>query len=158
VSSLIEAFSADCASESQLSISFRQVVFWFYTPSPSVVLTAIFCSPTIELWNVTVTIDPTTTSVTSLTPRQQIQNVSSITGPPGNGRAYNGVEFDGNFQQDTFSQQRQNATQVQLPAAVIQVGTQSGQFSQQRFRDLTETVYVRFASLFFPLLCPMNLL
>jgi hypothetical protein len=135
-----------CDGEAQLSVSFQQVSFWYYTSQPTKVVTAIFCAPALELWNVTATVDIATGAVRSLVPLQQVSNVPSLTGSPTNGHAYNGVEWDANFPQDFFSLQRQNATRLQLPAAVLQMAATTGNFSQQAFANLTTSVYVGFSS------------
>jgi hypothetical protein len=66
--------------------------------------------------------------------------VASITGPPQNGRAYNGIQFD-DLSQDYFSLQRQNATRVQLPAAVLQIAETDNNFTKDHLTNLTNVVY-----------------
>lgn len=69
-----------------------------------------------------------------------------MTGPPLNGRAYNGVAFNvTNI--DVFTLARQNATQLILPASVLQSAETSpgglgSIFAQSRFSDLSTQVYV----------------
>jgi hypothetical protein len=137
-----EAFLAECDTDTSVPVEFRQVVFWFYTSTPRPLVSAVFCKPSIELWNVTAVFNLATNPphITSITPLQRITTVASITGPPQNGRAYNGIEFD-DLSQDYFSLQRQNATRVQLPAAVLQIAESTGEFTRDRFTNLTNVVY-----------------
>ena len=95
--------------------------------------------------------------VTELGPFSSSSNFSSlsanVTGSPLNGRAYNGVQFD--FPDPGPSVvvfERQNATRLQLPAAVLQAAAQSpqglsGSFDAGRFVDLSTKVYVCFVML-----------
>ena len=91
------------------------------------------------------------TDVTELRPFTSNSNFSSaagnITGPPLNGRAYNGIEFNLSNPVDSFILARKAAIQLQLPGAVVQTAQQSsagleGSFSSNSFIDLVTTVYV----------------
>jgi hypothetical protein len=125
-------------------LEFRRVVFWYFTYEPVVLAAATFCSPAIEMWDVRVTIDLASENITSITALETVNNVISITQPPMNGRAYNGIAFTlSAAQQDEFILARLNATRLQLPAAVVQAAESSQTFTQDRFTQLTSQVYVR---------------
>lgn len=112
-----------------------------------------FCSPTIDLWEVNVGVDVGTGNVTQLTeirPFSSSSNFSSlsanVTGPPLNGRAYNGVKFQLSTQ-DQFILARENATQLQLPASIYQAAIKSpqgyvGSFQAGTLHVLADQVYV----------------
>ncbi len=142
IKTLAEAFGAECDDESTILSNFRRVVFWFYTSQPSPLVTAIFCHPQIELWNVTATLDLATAKVISVVPMQKRTDVASIMQTPLNGRPYNGIEAAGNFSTDYFTVSRQNATKLQLPAAVLQAASVNGVYNPDRFTALTDKVYV----------------
>jgi hypothetical protein len=146
----------DC-SDSQYSsvpIEFQPVVFWFFTYQPAAAASATFCTPSISLWDVTVNIDLATGNLTSVTPWRSFNasysNYSStsfnVTGPPLNGRAYNGIEFPF-AQNDRFAIARKDAVQLQLPAAAFEVAESSAggliaAFGTNHFVDFSTRVYV----------------
>jgi hypothetical protein len=112
---------------------FRPVVLWFFTyettpPQGS----ATFCSPTISLWDVTVTVDIATGNLLSVVEIGPFNTSTSpfaslagnVTGPPLNGRAYNGIAFN-LTNADQFVIARSNATDLQLPASIFQAATQA---------------------------------
>jgi len=115
---------------------------------------ATFCYPSISILEVNVGVDIRTgnmTKVSEIRPFSQYSNFSSfsanVTGPPLNGRAYNGIRFN-LTNPDQFVLGRQNATQLQLPAAIYQAATQSpvgyvGNFANGGFSALSDKVYVR---------------
>jgi len=114
---------------------------------------ATFCYPSISLWEVSAGVDIGTGNVTSVTEIRhftQSSNFSSfsanVTGPPLNGRAYNGIRFN-LTNPDQFVLGRQNATQLQLPAGIYQAAINTpegyqGSFSNNAFAALSDTVYV----------------
>jgi hypothetical protein len=116
---------------------------------------ATFCTPSLELWDVTATVDISTgnlTAVQELQPFSSASNFSSlagnVTGPPLNGRAYNGIQFN-LTDPDEFVTRRLEALQLQLPAAIFQAGVQSsegllGSFDENKFVNLATQVYVGF--------------
>jgi hypothetical protein len=59
-----------------------------------------------------------------------------------NGRGLNGLTFE-KIRLNFFGEQSQNATRIQLPAAVLQMATSSGNFSEDQIAQLTNRVYVR---------------
>lgn len=85
------------------------------------------CFPTFTLWEVNVNVDLATknlTRVTELRPFDQDHSPfaslsNNLTGPPLNGRAYNGVGFN-LAAPDQYVLSRQAAIQLQLPAAIYQ--------------------------------------
>lgn len=106
---------------------------------PNAKSSATFCNPSISLWDVNVNVDIASgnlTKVTELRPFTSSSNFSSlsanVTGAPLNGRAYNGIKFN-LTNPDEFVLARQNATQLQMPAAVFQAAVQSTQGVQASF-------------------------
>lgn len=120
---------------------------------PSVQSSATLCYPSFTLWDVNVNIDLASknlTQVRELRPFTTASDFSSlsanVTGAPLNGRAYNGIKFN-LTDPDPFVLARQNATQLQMPAAVFQSAVQSpqgleGSFSADLFVQLATQVYV----------------
>ncbi|KAG6809944.1 hypothetical protein H0H92_013993 [Tricholoma furcatifolium] len=132
---------------------FSPVVFWFFTYNPTPSASATLCSPSISLWDVNVSVDLATmnlTEVTELGPFSSSSNFSSlsgnVTGAPLFGNAYNGIAFN-LTNPDDFVLARENATKLQLPAAVFQAAVQSsaglaGSFEENSFVELSSQVYV----------------
>jgi hypothetical protein len=151
-----EVFPSNCSNSATTPFEFQPVVFWFFAYDP-VLSAAIFCSPAIELVDVMVTIDLASSNITSIStlgPFTSSSNYSSfsgnVTGPPLNGRAYNGVAFNAT-NADRFTLARQSATQLILPAAVLQSAETSPEgltsvYTQNRFVDLSTKVYVSYVS------------
>ena len=145
-----ETFKADCPGEAAVPVVFRRVAFWYFTYDPSLLVAATFCSPAIELWTVNVTVDIATSNVTSVMPLSQLVDynaaaggVSSITGPPNNGKAFNGIEFDFDFLlNNEFVMAKENATRLQLPAAVMQAVETTQVYTREEFNSFTNQVYV----------------
>lgn len=137
---------------------FAPVIIWFFTYQPQAQASATICSPKISLIDVTASIDIATsnlTNVVELRPFSPSSNFSSfagnITGPPLNGRAYNGIRFN-LTNPDEFVLGRNAALQLQLPAAVFQAAVQSpqglaGSFDANAFTSLATTVYRLYLSL-----------
>lgn len=127
--------------------------YWHYRYKPSARASATICRPSFTLWDVNVNVDLASgnlTKVTELRPFSSASNFSSlsanITGAPLFGRAYNGIKFN-LTNPDQFVLARQNATLLQLPAAVYQSALQSpqglvGSFEADRFVTLSAQVYV----------------
>ncbi|TFK67568.1 hypothetical protein BDN72DRAFT_90461 [Pluteus cervinus] len=153
---------------------FSPVVFWFFTYAPSAKASATICYPTFTLWDVNVNVDLATgnlTKVRELRPFTSNSNFSmfsgNVTGPPLNGRAYNGIQFN-LTNPDRFVLAREDATQLQMPAAVYQAAVQSPEgliasFDAGRFVDLSNKVYSMYMTLiarevyFLPTTQPMTL-
>ncbi|KAF8880015.1 hypothetical protein BD779DRAFT_1550009 [Infundibulicybe gibba] len=129
---------------------FSPVVFWFFTYKPTALSSATICFPSFTLWDVNVNVDLASgnlTKVTELQPFSQSSNFSSfsanVTGPPLNGQAYNGIQFN-LTNPDRFVLARQDAVQLQLPAAVYQSalnGDIVGAFNSDLFVQLANSVY-----------------
>lgn len=148
---LPEAFTSSCPNNGITPDEFRPVVLWFFAYNP-VLSAAIFCSPSIQLMEVTVTIDLASSNITSVVPIGPLTSSSNfsgasanVTGTPLNGRAYNGVSFTTNS--DPFTLARQNATRMTLPAAVMQSAEIAPEgltsvYTESRFVELSSTVYV----------------
>ncbi len=112
------------------------------------------CSPNITVEDVTASIDIASGNVTSVTSLGPLgshvtslqQFPDNVTGDPLDGRAYNGMFF-ALSSPDPFQQQRQNAIQLSLPAAVFQAAQNAPEgltdaFQNNKFANLSSTVYV----------------
>ncbi|KIM42246.1 hypothetical protein M413DRAFT_70686 [Hebeloma cylindrosporum] len=152
-------FGADIPTcDSNQPPQFGPVVFWFFKYTPAAMASATFCYPSFSIWEVNVGVDVRTgnvTKVSEIAPFSQYSNFSSfsanVTGPPLNGRAYNGIRFN-LTDPDQFVLGRQNATQLQLPAAIYQAATQSpegyvGNFANGGFSALSDKVYGMYLAL-----------
>jgi hypothetical protein len=149
---LAEAFTSTCPNNAITPDEFRPVVLWFYASDP-VLAAAIFCSPSIQLVEVTVTIDIASSNITSVVPIGPLTLSSNfggasanVTGPPLNGLAYNGVAFN-TTNSDPFTLARQNATRMILPAAVMQSAEIAPEgltsvYTERRFVKLSSNIYV----------------
>jgi hypothetical protein len=118
---------------------------------------ATFCYPSISIWDVNVGVDIGTGNVIKVSDIRPSSQYSNVSGPPLNGRAYNGIRFD-LTNPDQFVLGRQNATQLQLPAAIYQAATQSpggyvGNFANGGFSALSDRVYVRIFCLSYSMPC-----
>jgi hypothetical protein len=134
------------------------VVDWLESYQPSIKSSATFCWPTISLWDVSASIDlasQNVTNVVQLEPFTTSSNFSSlsgnITGPPLNGKAFNGIEFN-LTNPDRFTLNRAASAQLQMPAAIFQSAVQSPQgldasFDANTFVGLSTNVYVRWTLL-----------
>jgi hypothetical protein len=106
----------------------RPVVLWFFTYRTKPATGALaFCTPEIQLWNVDATVDLNTGNVTNITPTSKLDPAAANNVTALNGLAYNGVAWSSdnsslalNTSVDQFVTARQNATRLQLPAAVFQ--------------------------------------
>lgn len=121
-------FGADIpACATNPPIQFSPIIFWIFTYQPTVQASATLCFPTFSLWEVNVNVDLATknlTKVTELRPFNQDHSPfaslsANLTGPPLNGRAYNGVRFNLTAP-NQYVLARQAAIQLQLPAAIYQ--------------------------------------
>lgn len=133
-------------------------MFIFFRYVPAAQASATFCYPSISLWEVNVAVNIPTgnvTAVSEIQPFSSSSNFSSfsanVTGPPLNGRAYNGIQFN-LTNPDQFILGRQNATQLQLPASIYQAALKTpqgfiGSFQNDTLSALTDQVYVNISSL-----------
>lgn len=112
------------------------------------------CSPSFTVMDVTASIDVASNKVTALETLGSLgshtgslqQFSANVTGDPLDGRAYNGMFFALD-NPDPFTQQRQNAIQLSLPAAVFQAAQNSpdgltSAFQKNEFANLSTIVYV----------------
>ncbi|KAF9442920.1 hypothetical protein P691DRAFT_844735 [Macrolepiota fuliginosa MF-IS2] len=136
---------------------FSPVTFWFFMPQSAQAAAAI-CAPTLEFWNVTASVDIMTSNLTDVKELEHFSSASkfsslagNITGPPLNGRAYNGVNFT-SVDLNEFVTARRTALQLQLSAAVFQAAVQSpagliGSMEPEQLVDLVTWVYTTYLAL-----------
>lgn len=149
----------DCANTGRPAW-FLPVILWFFTydttpPQGS----ATYCDPTISLWNVEATVDIATGNLTNVVELSQFNASTASSGSWSaaagvvdmNGLAYNGVAFNLTGG-DQFVQARANATNVQLPASILeyaslQPGGVAGAFANNSFTALAVQVYTTYMKL-----------
>ncbi|CAG8616129.1 1026_t:CDS:2, partial [Acaulospora colombiana] len=97
----------------------KPVAFWFTNPGGSPSSAAVVCTPKLSLHNVTITLNLANGQLIDVTPIGDYDLPTNVTsGPPLNGRVWNGVEFNTtNADADTLL--RANTTQLQLASSVF---------------------------------------
>ncbi|ETW75879.1 hypothetical protein HETIRDRAFT_446730 [Heterobasidion irregulare TC 32-1] len=137
------------------TVEFMPVIFWFFTYEPTAMASVTMCAPSITLHNVAVTVDLSTSNLTSVQKLSNVvpvdgtstQHAGNLTGAPINGQAYNGLSWpQSQLVADPFVNLRAQAIQLQLPAAVFQNAVQSQEglaaaFINNIFTELSATVY-----------------
>jgi len=126
------------------------VLFWFYSYQLNNA-SVVFCTPTIQLWNVVAQIDLTTGLIMGVTLVDQNVAPNNISSPPFNGKAFNGIVFN-TTGLDSFGQARALSTQAGLPFAINEAaGAMGGAAaviqSEFGFTNITEKIYTRFLAL-----------
>ncbi|KAF8986696.1 hypothetical protein BDQ17DRAFT_1436120 [Cyathus striatus] len=121
----------------QVDPIFSPVVFWIFAYDP-VRANATFCFPSFSLWDLS--------SASNFS-----EYANTLTGPPLNGQALNGIKFN-LTNPDQFALARQNATQLQMPAAIYQAGLApdgniSAVFEKDNFTALANATYGLYLSL-----------
>jgi hypothetical protein len=151
-------FGVNATNCSTAAPQFSPVAFWFFQYDPTVLASASVCFPSFALFDVEVSYDVASQSlnnVTELGPFTSSSNFSSaagnITGPPLNGTAYNGIEFNLS-NPDPFILARQAAIQLQMPAAILQKAQTSSaglnaSFTSNAFLRLSTMVYTTYLTL-----------
>ncbi|KDQ22240.1 hypothetical protein PLEOSDRAFT_1086950 [Pleurotus ostreatus PC15] len=147
--------------EGQTEPQFAPVIFWFFTYQPTAMASGTICSPSFSLFDVNVNVDIASQNLTQVTELRPFNAASSnfsdfagnVTGPPLNGRAYNGIEFAFALDNpDRFIRQRRDSVRLQMPAAVLQAASQSAEglessFQADRFVQLSTRVYTTYLTL-----------
>lgn len=138
---------------------FRPIVLWFFTyDSTPPQSSATHCAPVISLWEVEAQVDIASMNMTSVKETRPFNastspfasSSSNITGAPLNGQAYNGVSFNVT-NPDQFVFARGNATNLQLPASILQAAQASPSGLPEAFRTnsfvgMATNVYVSWFS------------
>ncbi|KAI0322957.1 hypothetical protein OF83DRAFT_1160785 [Amylostereum chailletii] len=151
------AFNVSSTSE----VAQIPVIFWFFTYEPSAMASVTLCVPKITLQNVAVTVDLSSSNLTSVEPLSDLvvgegnftEFAGNITGTPLNGQPYNGLDWPPpQIEADPFVSARAGAIRLQLPAAVMQQAVQSPEgltdaFVNNRFTLLSSDIYQRYLSL-----------
>jgi hypothetical protein len=133
-----------CAAFGALRPENRPIVLWFFTYQTKPATSAlVFCSPQIEFWSVNATLDLTTRNVLNVAQVTRLGGTDGIVGNPQlPTQAYNGATFASNLSAvDQFVLARQNATILQLPAAVFQAAVSSPAGLVQSFQNNTMVNY-----------------
>lgn len=144
----------DCGNTGTPDV-FRPIILWFFTYETNPAQgSATYCAPAISLWDVTVAVDIATSNLTSVKEIRPFNASTSpfaslsgnVTGAPLDGRAYNGIGFNLTGA-DQFVVARANATDLQLPASILQMAsTRPGgimaAFTANAFTEMATQVYV----------------
>ncbi|KAJ3929634.1 MAG: hypothetical protein NXY57DRAFT_1015895 [Lentinula lateritia] len=131
---------------SQLNITQRPVMFWFFHHAANGTPEArtVFCKPTLQAFNVEATANLNNQSVVGVLELDSNVPSNNVTGPFANS-PFNGVIFEN--QTDPFIQARATATTNGVPGAIFRFAAQSpggadAVFSADNsFLDITSTVY-----------------
>ena len=100
----------------------KPVYFWFASPTANPPAAAlVFCRPQLSLHNVTITVNLANGNLINVQPNADLTPPDNLAAnPPFNGHALNGVEFNlTGASAETIL--RGNATQLQLPASMLQI-------------------------------------
>lgn len=111
--------AADIAA---LDATTKPVYFWFASPKSSPpVASLVFCRPQLSLHNVTITVNLANGNLINVQPNADLTPPGNLAeNAPFNGQAFNGVEFNiTGASAETLL--RANATQLQLPASILQM-------------------------------------
>ncbi|EKM51190.1 uncharacterized protein PHACADRAFT_200015 [Phanerochaete carnosa HHB-10118-sp] len=145
-----QAYPGTCGLDPTLDVSFSPLVFWFFhtanngTPQAQ----AVMCRPSIQLYNVDVSVYLTNNSLTDATVLNNFTSPNNITGAPLNGKIYNAVLFNQSGMDD-FVKARAVAIQSLIPGAIFRLASQDPAFLQQsfdspdNFLSLTNSIYTQ---------------
>ncbi|KAH7906363.1 hypothetical protein BJ138DRAFT_1162777 [Hygrophoropsis aurantiaca] len=113
----------NCAASGQ-DIAFQPVMFWFFhlNTNNEPEGAAVFCRPTIGVYNAEVSMNLNNGSLGNVTMLSSYVPANNVTGSPLNGQAYNGVTFDAS--NDTFIQARATAIGSGIPGTIFRYATQ----------------------------------
>ncbi|KAJ7219468.1 hypothetical protein GGX14DRAFT_592313 [Mycena pura] len=134
------------------SVEFLPVMFWFFHDDNGQPEGAtVFCSPSIEAFNVEAYIDLNNNSIVGITALSNVQTSNNVTGSPLNGQAFNSVVFLPN--NDTFVQARAVSIGSSVAGAIFRFASQLPGGVQPTFDDpngflsLTEKVFTQHLSI-----------
>lgn len=143
------AVNCNCSSWKNLASEFQPVVFYYDIRHSAFAFgaTISLCKPTIQLWDVTVTVDLSSGQIKSIDRLAEFgsnednadelnQFASGITDTPLFGKAYNGMYWDNvDSFDDPEAPDRLRAVQITLPAAVLQAATDRGVLTNSDFPE-----------------------
>jgi len=139
----------NCGSNST-DPTFQPVVFWFWQQEPNNGA-AVFCEPSIELYNLTAYASLNNGTLTNVVPNDDYPAANNVSGPPLNGIPYNGLIF--NRSSDINVQARATSIKSGVPGAIFRLAQQSPgglDYAFQNplaFANYTEKVYTQHLSL-----------
>ncbi|KAH7923217.1 hypothetical protein BV22DRAFT_1113507 [Leucogyrophana mollusca] len=144
--------TANCAAAGQ-DIAFQPVMFWFFhlNTSNEPEAAAVFCRPTIGVFNIEAAMNLNDGSLGNVTVFSSYVPSNNVTGSPLNGQAYNGVTFDPSS--DPFIQARATAIGSGIPGTIFRYATQLPNGPQSTFGapngfvNATTTVYTQHLAL-----------
>lgn len=140
-----------CGPTATLNITQQAVMFWYYhvKADNSNEARAVFCSPSIQAFDVTAAADLATGALTNVIPIDTYPAPNNVTGNPIDSQPFNAVVFEPNS--NPFIQARATATNNGVPGAIFRFATQKGLQSTfdlpNGFLDLTTQVYRQHLSL-----------
>lgn len=130
--------------------TFQPVFFWFWRQEPSG-SAAVFCQPSIRLFDVTAFASLNNGSFTNVTKIDNYPAANNVSGPPLNGIPYNGLIF--NSSSNINVQSRANAIRSGIPNAIFRQAQQAPGGLDSVFQDpksfvtYTTQIYTRHLSL-----------
>ncbi|KAF9446653.1 hypothetical protein P691DRAFT_708152 [Macrolepiota fuliginosa MF-IS2] len=142
---------AVCPDKQVDDVEFRPVMFWFlhFKDGGTLEAKTVFCAPTILPFYVTATAHLEDGTLDSCNLSTDYDQPNNITGPPNNGRAFNGVIF--NHSTDPFVQARANNTASSVPGTIFRAafqpsGLQATFDLPNGMLDLTSQIYTQHLS------------
>ncbi|EIN06901.1 hypothetical protein PUNSTDRAFT_54242 [Punctularia strigosozonata HHB-11173 SS5] len=131
------------------------VLFWYYheTPSGQNQAAAVYCAPSITVFNVQAMVSITNGSVMRIEPQDKYTSKNNVTGSPQNGQALNGLFANTDSLTNSFVKARQTATSSGVPGAVFRFAVQQDGTGQSTFSDpngfltLTQNIYTQFLAI-----------
>jgi uncharacterized membrane protein len=111
----------NCGSNST-DPTFQPVFFWFWQKEPNDGA-AVFCEPTIQLYDITAFASLDNGTITSVLPIDNYPEANNVSGSPLNGLPYNGLIF--NRSTDINVQARATSIRSDLPYAIYRLAQQS---------------------------------
>jgi hypothetical protein len=138
----------NCGSNST-DPTFQPVFFWFWQKEPNDGA-AVFCEPTIQLYDITAFASLDNGTITSVLPIDNYPEANNVSGSPLNDLPYNGLIFNGST--DINVQARVTSIRSGLPYAIYRLAQQSPgglDFAFQNteaFANYTEQVYTQHLS------------
>ncbi|KAF7416233.1 hypothetical protein PC9H_002498 [Pleurotus ostreatus] len=147
-----------CAGASP-NITFQPVMFWYFhlrTDNNLPEAKAVFCTPAIKASNVEASVDLEKKTMSACVQKGDLSKPNNVTGPPLNGRAYNGLIFnfspdeqDARNNPDRFVAARATAVAAGVSGAIFRLASQQSGGLQATFDlpngflDLTTQVYTQ---------------
>ncbi|KAI0262062.1 hypothetical protein BC834DRAFT_892909 [Gloeopeniophorella convolvens] len=139
----------DCGSNSS-DVAFQPVFFWFWQSNPQE-KAGVFCTPTMQLFDVTAFASLNNGSLTNVSIIDNYPKPNNVSGPPLQGVPYNGLIFDNSTNLNIMS--RSISIKTGVPNAIFRQAQQAPGGPLSVFQDpngflnYTTTIYTRYLAL-----------